>query len=202
MAAGKSAPSSSRTGQSPSTAAAGKSGGARAKVTTGVSVAQPELAPLLGAENKAHEQVFGSRHTLAAGSPGRVLMLEFLVCFTILGLGTVVAPSGSKDGVPRMMSRGTGLCLLFFILGLGASAGPGARRAANGLGGLVTVAYLVTSTDAHNVFAWISGYFSTGGVATTTAATGAAAAGAGIGDVAGAATGAGVGIGSVAGAAE
>jgi hypothetical protein len=128
---------------------------------------------------------------LAAGN--RVLLAEFTACFVVLGLGTVLAPSGTKDGVPRLMSRGSGLCLLFFILALVSGAGPGARKAANALGGLVTVAYLVTSSDAHNVFGWITQFYSTAGVQAgsdigdlgSTAAAAAGSAGSALGGVAG-----------------
>jgi hypothetical protein len=129
----------------------------------------------------------GSR--LAAGN--KVLLAEFTACFVVLGIGTMVAPSGSKDGVPRLMSRGTGLCLLFFILALVSGAGPGARKAANGLGALVTVAYLVTSSDARNVFSWITAFYSTSGAGT--------AAGSGLGDLGASASGsaAGAALGQV-----
>jgi hypothetical protein len=147
-------------------AAAASKGTLRDKATAGVSAVQPELAPVLAAENRAHEKVFGSRHTLSSSS-ARPLMIEFLICFVVLGLGTIVAPEGSGDGVPRLMSRGTGLCLLFFVLGLVSGAGDGARRAAGGLGALVTVSYLVMSSDAHNVLKWIAGFYSTKGVTPT-----------------------------------
>lgn len=105
-----------------------------------------------------------------SGGPGgggkRLILLEFLVCFVILGAGTVVAPNGSKDGVPRLMVRGTGLCVLFLVLSLVASAGAKPAKAAAGLGALVTAGYLFTSSDATNLFTWMGGYFSKSGVAT------------------------------------
>ena len=96
----------------------------------------------------------------------RLLLVEFLVCFVILGAGTVVAPTGSQDGVPRLMVRGTGLCVLFLVLSLVASAGAKPAKAAAGLGALVTAGYLFTSTDATNLFKWMGGYFSKTGVVT------------------------------------
>lgn len=125
----------------------------------------------------------------------KLLLAEFTVCFVILGLGTVVAPTGSKDGVPRLISRGSGLCLLFFILSIAAGTGESARRLAGGIGGLITLAYLLTSSDAKNVFGWITSYY-------TPAAT---QAGSGIGSIGGAvvaAENAGQGISAVAAAAE
>lgn len=112
----------------------------------------------------------GSVHKTRVGPQvkgGKLLMTEFILCFLILGFGTIVSPKGSSDGVPRLISRGSGLSLLFFILALVATAGGGAKRAANGLGGLVTVAYLVTSSDAKNILEWIKGFYSTGGVTPT-----------------------------------
>ena len=124
-----------------------------------------------------------------SGGPGgggkRLLLVEFLVCFVILGAGTVVAPTGSQDGVPRLMVRGTGLCVLFLVLSLVASAGAKPAKAAAGLGALVTAGYLFTSTDATNLFKWMGGYFSKSGVVTpftpttTTAGTTATEAGSG-----------------------
>lgn len=107
----------------------------------------------------------------------KLLLTEFLVCFVILGAGTVVSPTGSKNGVPRLMTRGTGLCLLFFILALVAGGGDKAKKSAEALGGLVTVSYLVLSSDALEIFKWMTSFF--GGAA--------AQAGQGVGDVAGAA---------------
>lgn len=167
----------------------------RQKAAVAGSIAQPELAPVLaGAAAKGPKpKAPAGGKPVSAGN--RILLAEFLACFVVLGLGTIVAPQGSKDGVPRLMSRGSGLCLLFFVLALVAGAGSGARRVANGLGGLVTVAYLVTSSDAHNIFSWIGAFYSTAGVK----------AGQGIGDLGGAVTAAqnaGSAAGNLAGAAE
>jgi hypothetical protein len=93
------------------------------------------------------------------GGKSKLLLTEFLVCFVILGAGTVVAPQGSKDGIPRLMTRGTGLCILFFILSLVSGGGPKAKKGAEALGGLVTVSYLVLSSDALNIFKWVGSFF-------------------------------------------
>jgi hypothetical protein len=121
--------------------------------------------------------------TLAAGN--KMLLAEFVLCFVILSLGTIVAPQGSKDGVPRLISRGSGLCLLFFVLALVAGVGPGSKRVAGSIGGLVTLSYLLTSSDANNVLTWITGFYSKAGVTPTASASAQAASG-----VAGAAAGA------------
>lgn len=114
-------------------------------------------------------------------TPGytRILMIEFLVCFVVLGAGTVVAPAGSKDGVPRLMVRGTGLSILFFTLALLSSTGQKAGRAAAGLGGLVTAAYLFTSTDSANLMTWLGKFFTQEGVGAQAGAGAAAGAQAG-----------------------
>lgn len=116
--------------------------------------------------------------TAAAGGKGsKLLLTEFMVCFVILGAGTVVAPTGSKDGVPRLMTRGTGLCILFFILALAAGGGDKARKSSEALGGLVTVSYLVLSSDAVNIFKWMTSFFASG--------SGTAQAAAAVGDIGG-----------------
>jgi hypothetical protein len=96
----------------------------------------------------------------ASGS-NKLLLTEFLVCFLVLGAGTIVAPQGSADGVPRLMTRGTGLCLLFLILSLASGAGPSAKKVSAGIGGLVTVSYLVISSDATNLLSWMTKFFGT-----------------------------------------
>jgi hypothetical protein len=129
------------------------------KVTRAASTAAPELAPILQAGAKAHGKVLGGKGKLSSSNPNRLLLAEFLICLLILGAGTIVAPSGSKDGIPRLMTRGSGLCVLFFILALVSGGGPGARKSAAALGGLVTVGYLVLSSDAVNVVKWLAGFF-------------------------------------------
>lgn len=128
---------------------------------------------------------------LAPGNPRRILVAEFLVCFVILGAGTIVAPQGAGNGVPRLMSKGTALAGLFLILSLLSAAGEKSTRAAAGLGGMVTVAYLVTSKDATNIALWLKRFYGDqrgqlqAGPAPQTpvqgAASGAAAGGADIG---------------------
>lgn len=97
--------------------------------------------------------------SLTRGNPRRVLVAEFLVCFIILGAGTIVSPQGDGNGVPRLMSKGTALAGLFLILALTSAAGEKSARAAAGLGGLVTVAYLVTSKDATNIALWLKRFY-------------------------------------------
>lgn len=91
----------------------------------------------------------------------RLLLTEFIVCVAVLGFGTLVpTPAGRKDeGMSHLLVKGTALSLLFFVLSLVGSAGKKAGRAAGGVGGLVTVAYLLTSEDAYNILSWINSFF-------------------------------------------
>ena len=102
---------------------------------------------------------FKAHGSLARGNPRRILVAEFLVCFIVLGAGTIVGPQGAGNGVPRLMSKGTALAGLFLILALTSAAGQKSARAAAGLGGLVTVAYLVTSKDATNIAVWLKRFY-------------------------------------------
>jgi hypothetical protein len=90
----------------------------------------------------------------------RLLTVEFIACILVLGVGTLLAPEGSKDGMPRAMVKGSALCGLFLILSLVASGGKGPAKAATAVGTLVTAAYVLTSSDVHNVVSWIGEFFS------------------------------------------
>lgn len=90
----------------------------------------------------------------------KLLTVEFIVCLVVLGLGTLLAPQGSKDGMPRAMVKGSALSGLFLVLALVASGGKGAAKVATGIGTLVTASYLFTSSDVHNVTAWVASFFS------------------------------------------
>lgn len=112
---------------------------------------------------------------VAAGAPGlghsagrramgaipgpTVLVAEYVACTVVLLLGTVVAPAGSKDGIPRAVVKFSGLSLVFFILGLMSAGGRGAQKAAGAFGLLITVTFLFTSSDAHNLAAWMTSFF-------------------------------------------
>jgi hypothetical protein len=98
---------------------------------------------------------------LTSSNSNRLIMTEFLICFAILGLGTIVpTPTGDKpEGVGHLAVKGSALALLFFILALIASGGEKANKAASGIGGLVTVAYLFTSQDALNIMTWIGSFY-------------------------------------------
>jgi hypothetical protein len=115
----------------------------------------------------------------ALHGPNNALLAEFLICFTVLGIGTVVpTPAGKPaEGVPHLMVKGSALSLLFLILALTSAGGQRSRRAATGLGALVTVGYVVAGSDAYNIASWIGQYYSrpgTPGAGVPTAAAQAA----------------------------
>ena len=89
----------------------------------------------------------------------RLLTAQYVACLVILFLGTLVAPSGSKDDLTRAMVKGSALSGVFLILALVASGGKGPTKVATAIGTLVTAAYLLTSSDVHNVTAWTARFF-------------------------------------------
>lgn len=90
----------------------------------------------------------------------KLLTAEFIACLIVLGLGTLLAPEGSKDGMPRAMVKGSALSALFLVLALVASGGKSPAKVATALGTLVTASYVLTSSDVHNVVSWVSSFFS------------------------------------------
>lgn len=90
----------------------------------------------------------------------KLLTAEFLACVVVLGLGTITASEESKDDVARAMIKGSALAGLFFLLALVSAGGKGPARAANAIGTLVTAAYVLTSSDVHNVAEWTASFFS------------------------------------------
>jgi hypothetical protein len=87
-----------------------------------------------------------------ASKPKRqVLLAEFLICMVIVGLGVLgVEPDKASSHLVRRVSA---LCALFFILAVAASWGDGPRRAANGLGALVTLTFLMTERKGFTALA-------------------------------------------------
>lgn len=100
-----------------------------------------------------------------------MLIAEIVVCLVVLLLGTIVAPSGSKDGITRMMIKGSALMAVFFILAIMSAGGKGPRKVAAALGLLITASYLLTSSDMNNIFNWIASYFKKPGTAKATIST-------------------------------
>lgn len=93
----------------------------------------------------------------------KLLTAQFLVCVVVLGLGTLLAPSGTKDGMPRALVKGSALCGVFLVLSLLTTGGKGAAKAATAIGTLVTASYVLTSKDVHNVVSWLNAFFSKDG---------------------------------------
>lgn len=104
----------------------------------------------------------------------KLLVVEFVACMVVLGAGTLLAPEGSKDGVPRAMVKASALCGLFLILALVASGGTGPAKTATALATLVTAGYVLTSSDVRNVVKWVDSYFSKTGDVTAKQPTGSA----------------------------
>lgn len=82
-------------------------------------------------------------------SSQRLLIVEFVVCIVVLGMQPLV----SDVGPAPWMKKGSAVSLLFFILALIGSIGPGSRKVASGFGGLVTVAVLL---NERSVFTFIT----------------------------------------------
>ena len=105
-----------------------------------------------------------------AGKPGRrVLLAEFLICMVIVGLGVLGVEQ--DKAASHAIRRVSALCALFFILATAASWGDGPRRAANGLGGLVTLTFLVSERQG---FRAVGNYFTTAATAGDKAVAGVA----------------------------
>lgn len=85
-------------------------------------------------------------------SPTRALIAEFALCTVILALSPLSAPEG-KTNPADWMKRGSALCAVFMLLGMAASIGPKAGRAAVALGGLITVVLLI---DQRSIFGVLS----------------------------------------------
>jgi hypothetical protein len=89
----------------------------------------------------------------------KLLLPELIGCLVVLIFGTLVAPKDSKDDVHRMIVKGSALMGVFFILAILSTGGKGTQKAANMIGLLITVAYLLNSSDIHNVVNWINSFF-------------------------------------------
>lgn len=147
---------------------AGNGGKAAGIVAAGGGPEDPITDVLALAALKKSRKPAPAKSGSGSGSGSRLLLTEFLVCILVLGAGTIVAPQGSADGVPRLMTRGTGLCILFLILSLASGGSDSAKRVSAGIGGLVTVSYLVLSSDATNIFTWMTKFFGGSGTGAQT----------------------------------
>ena len=89
----------------------------------------------------------------------KILLPELIVCLTVLMFGTLVAPKDSKDDVHRLVVKGSALMAVFFILAIISTGGSGPQKVANSIGLLVTLAYLLNSSDIRNILNWIQKFY-------------------------------------------
>lgn len=110
----------------------------------------------------------------SAGSGIGGLEAEFLLAIVLLILLMFAnSQAGYADRIMSFIKRGSLTCLLFFVLALIASTGPGAAKIAKAFGALIIVAILVTSpmntvfTDVDNLIKndWVGTNESAGGTA-------------------------------------
>lgn len=92
------------------------------------------------------------------GSPARrMLVAEFAVCMVLLAFSPVTDQKKSETPA-AFMKRGSAIMALFFVLGLIASGGDRASRAAAGFGALVTLGLAISS---RSVFVVLTKKFAT-----------------------------------------
>lgn len=84
----------------------------------------------------------GFADTVAPTSSARKwLLAEFCLCMVILAFSPL---TGTQPTPGAFMKRGSAIMALFFVLGLVATAGRGAARAASGFGGLIALVLLIS----------------------------------------------------------
>lgn len=166
---------------------------AKQAALTGVAKENPVIGAVAQQANEKHEQKKAAKSQKAqaaktegnASSPSRkkglgltvgsklgnknLLLGEMIVCLVILGLGTIVSPQGSDDGVHRMMIKGSALMGVFFILAIVSTGGKGAQKTASALGALVALSYILTSSDVKNIANWSKNFFNSANTAKTKA---------------------------------
>lgn len=123
--------------------AAGKAAGQGAKASTrasdtakGAGLGSMLDGGLLGRAGRS-----ASKTVLPASNARRFLVAEFAVCMVVLAFSPL---TGKSPTAGAFMKRGSAIMGLFFALGLVATAGRGAARAASGFGGLVTLVLLIS----------------------------------------------------------
>lgn len=146
----------STTGRAAKGAAAGAATGATlGSVVPGIGTAAGAVGGAVlgggaGAVGAAKDRAAARR--AARGSSGRVLVALFLVCMVVVAFSPLTDKHKSEPPA-AFMKRMSAVMGLFFVLGLISSAGPGAAKASAGLGGLVTVALLVSERSVLTVLA-------------------------------------------------
>lgn len=91
-----------------------------------------------------------ARAVAPASSARRVLVAEFTVCMVVLAFSPLTDKNrGEKPGA--FMKRASATMGVFFILGIIATGGRGASKAAAGFGGLVTLVLLISQRSIFTV---------------------------------------------------
>lgn len=99
-----------------------------------------------------------SKQSAGPGSPARrVLVAEFALCMVLVAFSPVTEAKQSESPA-AWMKRASAVMAVFFVLGLIASGGRGAGRAAAGFGGLVTLGLAISS---RSIFTVLAGKFGT-----------------------------------------
>lgn len=94
-----------------------------------------------------------SKQASGPGSPARrVLVAEFALCMVLVALSPTT-DAKRNESPAAWMKRASAVMALFFVLGLIASGGQGASRAAAGFGGLVTLTLAISSRSIFVVLA-------------------------------------------------
>ena len=92
------------------------------------------------------------RPSLRGSGSRRALVGEFIGCAVIISLAPIT-DKHAKDTPATALRRMSALALMFLVLGLVATTGPKSSRVAAGMGGLITLALLVSERDVLVVLA-------------------------------------------------
>lgn len=127
--------------------------------TVGFGEASKDLLGSKKGSSKPAKGPSGKKFLSKVGNK-KILLPEMISCLVVLVFGTLVAPKGSKDDVHRLLVKGSALMGVFFILAIISTGGKGPQKFANILGLLITLSYLLNSSDIHNIVNWVNGFFS------------------------------------------
>lgn len=126
-------------------------GGAAAGVAAGAALGGPAGAVAGGtiggvggalAGRKAKKAYDMAAHSHAGAR--RLIIVEFLLCMVVAGL-TPITDEKKQEGPGGFMKRMTAIMGVFLLLGLLSAAGRGSARFAAGLGGVITVALVISN---------------------------------------------------------
>jgi hypothetical protein len=94
----------------------------------------------------------GGSSPVLRSSARRVLVAEFALCMVVLAFSPIT-DTAKAEGPGAFMKRASATMGVFFVLGLIATAGRGAARAAAGFGGLMTLVLLISNRSVFSVLA-------------------------------------------------